>query len=105
MVAVSITTPELVNVMKNYIYAIGAFALMVSASPAIAQTMPFYAAHGQTAALPPTAATAWPRDPNAPHWVQLEGYGGDGLVHEYWNLVTPHEFDITNYHGFHTATD
>jgi hypothetical protein len=91
--------------MKNNIYAIGMIALMVSSSPAIAQTMPSFAPYGQTAALPPTAATASPKNPNAPHWIQLEGYGGDGLVHEYWNLVTPHEFDFTNYHGFHTATD
>jgi hypothetical protein len=102
---VTANTAELVNVMKHYIVAIGALALITSAAPAIAQTVPYSVPYGQTAALPPVAAPVAPTDPNAAHWVQLQGYGGDGLVHEYWNLVTPHEFDVTNYHGFHTATD
>ena len=90
--------------MKNYIYALGALALMAGAVPAMAQTVTYGVPNGQTAALPPAATPAPRTDPNAPHWMQLEGYGGDGQLHEQWYLVRPHEFDVTNYHGFHTAT-
>jgi hypothetical protein len=61
--------------------------------------------YGQAAALPPAAAPAQQVDPNAPHWMQLEGYNGDGSVSKHWELVRPQDFDVTNYRGFHTATD
>ncbi len=80
--------------MKNYTYALCALALVTASTPAIAQTVPSAIPYGQTAALPPGAASAPQVDPNAPHWVQLEGYNGDGR-----------DYDVTNYRGFHTATD
>ncbi len=91
--------------MKNYIYAVGALALVLGGTPAIAQTATSPVPFGQTAALPPTAAPAQQMDPNAPHWVQMEGYDGNGNVSEHWELVRPHDYDVTNYRGFHTATD
>ena len=91
--------------MKNYIYALGALALVTANTPAIAQTVTSVVPYGQTAALPPAVAPAQQVDPNAPHWVQLEGYNGDGSVSEHWDLVRPQDYDVTNYHGFHTATD
>ena len=90
--------------MKNYIYALGALALMAGAVPAMAQTVTYGVPNRQTAALPPPAAPARQVDPNAPHWMQLEGYNGDGSVSKHWYLVRPQDFDVTNYHGFHTGT-
>ena len=87
--------------MKNYIYALGALALVAGAAPAIAQTV----TPSQTAALPSVAAPAQQVDPNAPYLVQLEGYNGDGSVSEHWDLVRPRDYDVTNYRGFHTVTD
>ena len=78
---------------------------LLGVEPAIAQTVPSAIPYGQTAALPPGAASAPQVDPNAPHWVQLEGYNGDGSVSEHWELVRPQDYDVTNYRGFHTATD
>ena len=91
--------------MKNYTYALCALALVTASTPAIAQTVPSAIPYGQAAALPPGAASAPQVDPNAPHWVQLEGYNGDGSVSEHWELVRPQDFDVTNYRGFHTSTD
>ncbi len=91
--------------MRNYIYALGALALVAGVTPAIAQSVTPSVPYGQTAALPPVAAPAQQVDPNAPHWVQLEGYNGDGSVSEHWDLVRPQDYDVTNYRGFHTATD
>jgi hypothetical protein len=91
--------------MKSYIYAVGALALVAGTAPAIAQTATSSVPYGQAAALPPAAAPAQQVDPNAPHWMQLEGYNGDGSVSKHWELVRPQDFDVTNYRGFHTATD
>ncbi len=91
--------------MKNYIYAVGALALVAGTAPAIAQTATYPVPYGQTAALPPATAPAEQVDPNAPHWVQLEGYNGDGSASKHWELVRPQDFNVTNYRGFHTATD
>jgi hypothetical protein len=91
--------------MKNYIYALGALALVAGATPAIAQTATPSVPYGQTAALPPVAAPAPQVNPNAPHWVRLEGYNGDGSVSEHWDLVRPQDENAANYRGFHTATD
>ena len=91
--------------MKNYIYALGALALVTANTPAMAQTVTSAVPYGQTAVLPLAAAPAPQVDPNAPHWVQLEGYNGDGSVSEHWDLVRPQDYDVTNYRGFHTATD
>jgi len=91
--------------MKNYAYALCALALVTASTTAIAQTVPSAIPYGQTAALPPGSASAPQVDPNAPHWVQLEGYNGDGSVSEHWELVRPQDYDVTNYRGFHTATD
>ena len=90
--------------MKNYIYALGALALMAGAAAATAQTVTYGVPHGRTAALPPAARPAPPADPNAPQWVQLEGYDRHGQLREYWNLVRPQDFDVSNYRGFHTST-
>jgi hypothetical protein len=90
--------------MKTYFYALGALALVTGATPATAQTVTSAVPYGQSAALPPTAAPARQVDPNAPRWMQLEGYNGDGSVSKHWYLVRPQDFDVTNYHGFHTAT-
>ena len=91
--------------MKSYIYALGALALVAGASSAIAQTVTYPVPYGQTAALPPAASPAQQADRSAPHWMQLEGYNGDGSVSEHWELVRPQDFDVTNYRGFHTSTD
>jgi hypothetical protein len=91
--------------MKNYIYALGALALVAGVAPAIAQTATYPVRYGQTAALPPAAVPAQQADPNAPHWMQLEGYNGDGSVSKHWELVRPQDFDVTNYRGFHTSTN
>src|SRR5258706_3746353 len=88
---VTANTAELVNVMKHYIVAIGALALITSAAPAIAQTVPYSVPYGQTAALPPATTPVAPTDPNAPHWVQLQGYGGVRPLHEHsYPLPLPH---------------
>jgi len=92
------------DVMKNHICALGTLALMAGAVPAMAQPVTYAVPYGQTAALPPTAAPARQADPNAPYWMQLEGYNGDGSVSKRWYLVRPQDFDVTNYHGFHTGT-
>ena len=42
--------------MKNYIYALGALALVTANTPAIAQTVTSVVPYGQTAALPPAVA-------------------------------------------------
>lgn len=90
--------------MKPYLYALGVFALVAAATPATAQTVPPAVPYGQSAALPPAAAPAQQLDANAPRWMQLEGYNGDGSVSKRWYLVRPQDFDVTNYHGFHTGT-
>jgi hypothetical protein len=61
------------DIMKNYTYALCALALVTASTSVIAQTMPSAIPYGQTAALPPGAASAPQVDPNAPYWVQLEG--------------------------------
>ena len=91
--------------MKTYLYALGALALVTTATPAIAQMATPAVPYGQTAVLPSAAAPTQQADPNAPHWVQMEGYDGNGNVSEHWELVRPHDYDVTNYRGFHTATD
>ena len=92
--------------MKSHIHAIGALALMMSTAPAIAQTVTATLAYSQTSALPPAAGSpAMPSDPNAPRWMLLEGYSRHGELRQHWQLVNPQDFDATNYHGFHTATD
>jgi hypothetical protein len=91
--------------MKNYIYALGALALVAGTAPAVAQTTTYPVPYSQTAALPRAAAPAEQAQPNAPHWMQLEGYNGDGSVSEHWELVRPQDFDVTNYRGFHTSTN
>lgn len=98
---------EFGDVMKNHIYALGMLALTACATPAIAQTVAPAVPYGQTAALPPSAALAQPVDPNAPYWVQQEGYNGNGngSVSKHWELVRPQDFDVTNYRGFHTGTN
>jgi hypothetical protein len=91
--------------VKRYISAICALALMTGAAPAMAQTVTYGAPNSRTAAVQPPAATPPSQtDPNAPHWMQLEGYGGDGQLHQQWYLVRPQDFDVSNYHGFHTGT-
>jgi hypothetical protein len=96
---------EFGDVMKNHIYALGVLALTASATPAIAQTVAPAVPYGQTAALPPGAVLPQPVDTNAPYWVQLEGYNGNGSVSKHWELVRPQDFDVTNYRGFHTGTN
>ena len=91
--------------MKTCLYALSALALLTAATPAVAQITTPAAPYGQTAALPPGAAPAPQGNPNAAHWVQMEGYDGNGNVSEHWELVRPHDYDVTNYRGFHTATD
>jgi hypothetical protein len=91
--------------MKKYIYALGALALVAGTAPAIAQTATYPVPYSQTAALPRAAAPAQQADPNAPHWMQREGYNGNGSVSEHWELVRPQDFDVTNYRGFHTSTN
>jgi hypothetical protein len=91
--------------MKNHIYALGALALVAVTAPAIAQTATYAVPYGQSAALPRAAAPGQQVDPNAPHWMHLEGYNGDGSVSEHWELVRPQDFDVTNYRGFHTSTN
>jgi hypothetical protein len=99
-------TSEPVDVMKSYIVTIGALALMMGTAPAIAQTVTATLPYGQTSALPAAAGSpAMPSDPNAPRWMLLEGYGRHGELRQHWQLVNPQNFDATNYHGFHTATD
>jgi hypothetical protein len=91
--------------VKRYISAISALALMTGAAPAMAQTVPYSAANSQTAAVRGPAPMPAPQtDPNAPHWMLLEGYGGGGQLHQQWYLVRPQDFDASNYHGFHTGT-
>jgi hypothetical protein len=95
-----------VSGIKSALHAIGALALLMSTAPAIAQTVTYPFPYGQTSALPPGAGSpARPTDPNAPRWMLLEGYGGNGQLYQRWQLVRPQDFDVTNYHGFHTATD
>jgi hypothetical protein len=96
---------EFGDVMKNRIYALGVLALTACATPAIAQTVAPAVPYGQTAALPPGGVLPQPVDPNAPYWVQLEGYNGNGSVSKHWELVRPQDFDVTNYRGFHTGTN
>ena len=97
-------TPESVTVVKNFLYAIVALGLMLDTATATAQTSAV--PYGQISALPPaTTAPARPADPNAPRWMLLEGYGRHGEIREHWQLVRPQDFDVSNYHGFHTATD
>jgi hypothetical protein len=93
---------EFGDVMKNRIYALGVLALTACATPAIAAPVVSY---GQTAALSPGAIVGQPVDSNAPHWVLLEGYNGNGSVSKHWELVRPQDFDVTNYRGFHTGTN
>jgi hypothetical protein len=90
--------------MNSRIHAIGALALIMSTAPALAQTLalPF----SQSSTLPPnTASPIPPGDPNAPRWMLLEGYGSHGELRQHWQLVRPEDFDVTNYHGFHTGTN
>ena len=77
---------------------------MISALPAIAQTTNSAASHPYCAAstLPPGVRPTLPTDPNAPCWMLLLGYGGNGQLYQHWQLVNPQAFDVTNYHGFHT---
>jgi len=83
-----------------------ALLLLASALPAAAQTATPTLPFGQTSALPPPAASsAAPSDPNAPRWILLEGYDRGGHVSSRWWLVRPSDFDVTNYHGFHTGTN
>jgi hypothetical protein len=96
--------------MKSHIHAIGTLALMMSTmmgtAPAIAQTVTATLPYGQTSVLPAAAGSpAMPGDPNAPRWMLLEGYGRHGELRQHWQLVNPQDFDASNYHGFHTATD
>lgn len=99
-------TPESLTIVKNLLYAIVALDLMLDTAPAMAQTVTSAVPYGQISALPPaTTAPAQPADPNAPRWMLLEGYGRHGEIREHWQLVRPQDFDVSNYHGFHTATD
>ena len=92
--------------MKSYIALIGALALMMGTAPAVAQTVTATPPYGQTSALPAAAGSpAMPSDPNAPRWMLLEGYDRHGELRQHWQLVNPQDFDASNYHGFHTATD
>jgi len=86
-------------------HAIGALALMMSAAPAIAQTIPSAATplYCKESTLPPGAVRpATPTDPNARCWMLLWGYGGNHELYQHWQLVNPQAWDVTNYHGFHT---
>jgi hypothetical protein len=90
--------------MRTGAHAISALALMMSAAPAIAQTVTSTAAHPycKDSALPPGAVrSALPTDPSAPCWMLLLGYGGNGQLYQHWQLVNPQAFDATNYRGFH----
>lgn len=94
----------LVDITKR-IYAIGALVLILSAASAAAQTSISALSYSQTSALPPgTSSLAARGDPNGPRWMLLEGYGGDGQLYKRWQLIRPGEFDVTNYHGFHTPS-
>jgi hypothetical protein len=92
--------------MKSYIALVAALALVMGTAPAIAQTVTATLPYGQTS-TPPAAvgSAATPGDPNAPRWMLLEGYGRHGELRQHWQLVNPQDFDASNYHGFHTATD
>ena len=91
--------------MRSGVNVISALALMMSAAPAIAQTVTSTtAAHPycKDSALPPGAVgPAPPPDPRSPCWMLLLGYGGNGQLYQHWQLVNPQAFDATNYRGFH----
>src|ERR1700730_3632147 len=85
-------------------WVVCAVIAVVAFTPAVAQTGGSGVASPYAAALPPPAESPAPiTDPNAPRCMLLEGYGGDGHLYEHWQLVRPQDFDVTNYHGFHTS--
>lgn len=88
-------------------HAMGALALIISAAPAIAQTITSTASYPycEASALPPgVTRPAQPINSNALCWMHLSGYGGNGQLYQHWQLVSPQAWDASNYHGFHTPS-